>query len=135
MTMERRPRKPEGSTTRIQRFLLHVMESGESIPIADLAQLLEVGPATVSQFISALESRGWIERYLDPGDRRRHLVRITQAGKEIAERSREERRLRMQRVLERLSGEERTELVSIAQRVAAIIASEPELLRRPRDVE
>lgn len=135
MTMDRRPRRPEGSMTRLQGFLLLAVADRQSMPMADLAHLLEVGPATVSQFVSALESRGWLERYLDPEDRRRHLVRATPVGKAVAERTLDGRRLRMERILENLSGEERTQLVSIAQHVAEIVASEPELLRRPLDVE
>ena len=121
--------------TRLQGFLLHTVADHDSIPMADLVQLLEVGRATVSQFVSALESRGWIERGLDPDDRRRHLVRITALGKTVAEESRRGRRLRMERVLERLTDEERAQLVAIAERIADIVSSDPELLRRPLDVE
>lgn len=135
MTMDRRPRRPEGSLTRLQGFLLLTVADREHMPMADLTQLLEVGPATASQFVSALEVRGWIERYLDPEDRRRHLVRVTKTGRAVAEETLKGRRLRIERILEHLSGEERTQLVSIAQRVADIVTSEPELLRRPLDVE
>ncbi len=135
MTMERRPRRPEGGMTRLQAFLLHIVADHESIAMADLAQLLEVGRPTVSQFVSSLESRGWMERGLDPEDRRRHLVYITTLGKTVAEKSRRERQLRMERVLARLTDEERAQLVSIAEHIAEIVSSDPELLRRPFDVE
>lgn len=135
MTMERRPRRPEGGITRLQAYLLHLVADRETIPMADLVQLLEVGRPTVSQFVSSLEFRGWMQRDLDPEDRRRHLVHITEMGRAVAEKSRRGRRLRMERVLERLTAEERGQLVFLAGRIAEIVASDPELLRRPLDVE
>ena len=130
MTMDRRPRKQTGSITRLQGFLLLAVARKGSLPMSDVVRILEVGPATVSQFVSSLEERGWVERCLDPQDRRRHLVQITDKGQQVAAKFQENRRLQLAGILEHLSAEERTQLVALAQRVAAVVAAKPEILRR-----
>jgi DNA-binding MarR family transcriptional regulator len=54
-------------------------EEGRSIPSA-LAGLLGVTAGNVSQIITGLEAKGFVEREPDPADRRRVLISLTQEG-------------------------------------------------------
>ncbi|MFT3862321.1 MarR family winged helix-turn-helix transcriptional regulator [Micropruina sp.] len=46
----------------------------------DLAQLEGLDQSTLSRRIAGLAERGLVERQSDPGDRRAHLLRLTEAG-------------------------------------------------------
>ncbi|MBA3621059.1 MAG: MarR family transcriptional regulator [Euzebyales bacterium] len=61
----------------LQRLAQRPHRSGE------LASSTEVSAATMSVAVSTLETQGWIERQVDPGDRRAAIVRITPSGRQV----------------------------------------------------
>ncbi|OHD25743.1 MAG: hypothetical protein A2Y38_24515 [Spirochaetes bacterium GWB1_59_5] len=67
----------------IHRLAHESPETG--LRVGDLAAWLAVKPPTVSQFVDALESRGLVERFADPDDRRAIRVRLSKSGREIAD--------------------------------------------------
>ncbi len=127
--MERRPRKPERRLTRLQRFLLITIARQGPITMSQLAQILDVSQTTVSQFVGALESQGWITRDFDPTDRRRHLVAITATGQSIVDQIQMTHHHYVERILAQLTAEERAQLVSIAEHIASVLATTPDLLK------
>lgn len=120
-TMERRHERPAGEPTRLQQFLLSSIHHRDGVTLSDLAPLLDVSAATASQMVGTLETRGWVGRGFDPADRRRHVIRLTAEGEQVVLRTQDRRRARLMRVLDQLSGEERWELVRLAQRVAGLV--------------
>ncbi|MGG7567086.1 MarR family winged helix-turn-helix transcriptional regulator [Rhodovulum sp. DZ06] len=50
---------------------------------SDLARRLEIGVVATSKLIDRLESRGLVERRVDPGDRRSNRVHATPAGRAL----------------------------------------------------
>jgi len=50
-----------------------------------LGQAIGIDPRNLVQVIDQLEEQGLVERAADPGDRRRHAVRLTQAGQAALE--------------------------------------------------
>lgn len=128
VTVERRPARPAGEPTRLQRHLLSAISERGALAMSEIVAFLEAGPATASQLISALESRGWVVRSLDPTDRRRHSVALTPLGEGVLQRARTDRRSRLRRVLERLTGTERAQLVALTRRLAEVVESDPTLL-------
>ena len=64
----------------------HHVENGEGIRISDIATNLKIAPPTVTQFINGLEKAGWVERKMDPNDRRAVLVYLTEEGRRCHER-------------------------------------------------
>ncbi len=59
----------------------HHVEKEEGIRISDIAANLKIAPPTVTQFINGLEKTGWVERRMDPNDRRAVLVYLTEEGR------------------------------------------------------
>src|SRR5215831_1994258 len=51
--------------------------------ISDLARHLGVSVPTMSKSIDVLESRKWVERWVDPADRRQSIVRLTLEGRRV----------------------------------------------------
>lgn len=122
MTMDRRRARPAGEPTRLQSFLLMAIARHGTLTVSDLAPLLDVSAATASQMVGTLETRAWVSRAFDPRDHRRHVLELTAEGHEMVERSRMRRRERLVEILSRLSGEERAEMVRLAERVAVAAA-------------
>lgn len=58
------------------------------VTVSELSKMLHVTSPTVTQQISELEQKGWVKRELNPNDRRIVHVLLTEAGKEILQKSR-----------------------------------------------
>ena len=56
-----------------------------SAPLADIIVQLGVSKQAAGQLVDALVVRGYLERWVDPGDRRRLVVRLTGRGATAAE--------------------------------------------------
>ena len=70
-----------------QYSLLAVMDSDEPSSQLELAGLCGLLPAQVVPVLDELESRGLVERTRSETDRRRSVVRITAAGRELLQRA------------------------------------------------
>lgn len=78
-------------------FMANMVDDLTQPQFAALAKLLEVGPctqnhlgrrirldpATVKGVVDRLRARGYVEIVKDPGDRRRHAVVLTDAGRRV----------------------------------------------------
>ncbi len=69
----------------LQAEVLRLVKGGVSAP-SRLAEHLEVQPSQVSHLLASLEEGGLLARELDPVDRRRVHLRLTQRGLEVARR-------------------------------------------------
>jgi DNA-binding MarR family transcriptional regulator len=76
----------------------------------DLARVLMLSPAGMTNRIDRLEAAGWIERQNDPDDRRSSLVRLTDDGRELVDRAVTDHVANEARLLEPLSPTERAAL-------------------------
>ncbi|WP_285115342.1 MarR family transcriptional regulator [Leifsonia sp. fls2-241-R2A-40a] len=61
-------------------IVLHLLELGFDSQ-SDLARMAHVEPQTMSRTVDRLEREGLVTREPDPGDRRRHVLAITEAGR------------------------------------------------------
>ncbi len=57
--------------------------ANEGINQSALADILEIEPITLVHQLDRLEAAGWIERRLDPNDRRVRLLHLTDPGRVI----------------------------------------------------
>ena len=55
--------------------------------LTQLAARADITHQSMSELVSALEQRGYLERRPDPGDRRARIVRLTPAGRQMARRA------------------------------------------------
>ncbi|MET9215098.1 MULTISPECIES: MarR family winged helix-turn-helix transcriptional regulator [unclassified Nocardia] len=58
----------------------------------DLAEQFLLDKSTVSRQVGALERLGYLTREVDPGNRRNHLLRATEAGRAVARAAEQRRR-------------------------------------------
>ncbi len=80
--------RPAGLTA-LQYTALTVLERHADLSAAQLARNSFVTAQSMADMITALEGRGLIERHRDQADRRRLVVALTAAGRELLDRYRE----------------------------------------------
>lgn len=65
--------------------LHHLVSSGDSLPLGQLAERLSCVKSNVTQLVDRLESDGLVSREPDPNDRRSRLAVITSSGRRLYE--------------------------------------------------
>ncbi|MCA0145083.1 MarR family winged helix-turn-helix transcriptional regulator [Blastococcus sp. LR1] len=72
--------RPSGITA-LQYTALSVLVRRPAMSSADLARASFVSAQSTADLVGALERRGMIERQVDPDNRRRMMIRLTEAGR------------------------------------------------------
>lgn len=97
-------------------LLIELIARGMQHP-KELAEVLDIVPPTISAMLSELESAGYIARALDPEDKRRTLLTLTDSGEalrlQLAERWQQSACKRVQV----LTPEELAQLVAIYRKI------------------
>lgn len=98
-----------------------------------LAQRLAIDRTNLVGLLNELESAGLLARRRDAADRRRHIVELTEAGRETLDRAERALEAAEAEVLGALSGVERCQLYELLQRAAAGQAPDCEAAAGVRD--
>ncbi|MFW3168822.1 MarR family winged helix-turn-helix transcriptional regulator [Geodermatophilus sp. CPCC 206100] len=76
--------------TPLQYTALTVLERSADLSTAELARNSFVTDQSAADLIAVLEDRGLLSRVVDPRDRRRRVLRLTERGRELLDRYRDE---------------------------------------------
>jgi DNA-binding MarR family transcriptional regulator len=101
--------RPAGLTA-LQYTALTVLERHPDIAAAHLARHSFVTGQTMADMVTALLSRGLIERHRDPTDRRRLVIALTPAGRRLLDQLRPQVAALQERMLSLHSDKEAAEL-------------------------
>ena len=101
--------RPAGLTA-LQYTALTVLERHPDMSAAQLARNSFVTAQSMADMITALEGRGLIERHRDQADRRRLVVALTSAGRELLDDYRDQVAALEERMLAGLSNGETSQL-------------------------
>ncbi len=85
-------------------YVIGALALGE-VPLSQIIRELRVSKQAAGQLVDALVLRGYLERAVDPGDRRRLTVTLTERGRAAAEAQAEARAAIDAALLERLGAE------------------------------
>jgi DNA-binding MarR family transcriptional regulator len=100
--------------------LMTVMAKRPGITQQELASLARVDPSSMVALLDELEQRGIAERRIDPADRRRRAVYLTDKGHEQMHVLQREARNAAKDFLEPLSADERDQLNGLLRKLAGL---------------
>ena len=75
--------QPDGEVTLPETSALARLDRGGPATPSELARQERISPQSVGATIAALEARGLVERRPDPGDGRRAVISLTEAGSQM----------------------------------------------------
>jgi len=64
-------------------ILLHLLTQGQEMGQEQLVEQLDISKPAVSRALDSLETKGYVNRQQDPGDKRAHRVRLTEKAQAI----------------------------------------------------
>jgi len=117
-------------TSQSEYFVMSSIEKIEHIDskkysgISNIAESLHVSSPAISRTITALENRGYVQRYTEKGGRRSTSVRLTESGKNIYEQERRSINEFVERVTQRMGEEKINNLISLSDELLDNIAKE-----------
>jgi DNA-binding MarR family transcriptional regulator len=94
-----------------------LVESGESLPLGQLADRLACVKSNVTQLVDRLEADGLVSRTPDPNDRRSTLAIITPAGRDAYEQGIRIHRSAEQELFGTLTADEASALAAIIEKL------------------
>lgn len=103
--------------TRARWWVLAHLSRHDGMMQSQLADVLDVGKASLGTVVDQLENSGWVERHPDPFDKRVKRVYLTRAAQPLIKRMTVEEDQFNQRVLGSLSDEDRETLVRVLGRI------------------
>lgn len=116
------PHSCSDSITLPQAMMLRSMESHGAVKMSEVAALLAIKPPAASAAVDSLEREGYVQRAIDPTDRRVTLVTPTAEGLEALHASETQRRNVMRQHLSALSEDEIRSLISITTKLVEAMA-------------
>ena len=113
--------KPLG-ITRAQWWVLAHLSRHDGMMQTQLADVLEVGKASLGDVIESLEGGGWVQRRPDPADKRAKRVYLTKPAQTLIKRMTVMENEFNSQILEDLSHEEMTDLVRVLVKIKHAIS-------------
>jgi DNA-binding MarR family transcriptional regulator len=107
-----------------QALILKELSRLEDATVGQLAQQVSLSPATVTDIVRRLESRGFVTRTRSAQDKRRVLVRPTTTALKVLQSGPSLLQENFVAELERLAEWERTLILSSLQRIALMMSAE-----------
>lgn len=95
----------------------------QGVPPGYLSRCQDVGKNTISVLLRGLEQDGWVERTLDPDDRRVFRIRLTSAGRDLIQATAPARLAHLNNLAADLSSSERTELIRLLSKLYRSLAA------------
>jgi DNA-binding MarR family transcriptional regulator len=102
-----------------ERILAVLNEREEGMRQKELAEILMIHPSSLSEAVDKLEADRYIERTVDPADKRATIITLTEKGKARAYEVMDERQAAAAEVFRNLSEEEKQTLLVLLDKITA----------------
>ncbi len=113
-----RPQRNTSEVLRGEEFVLNYLSRCDDVLPGEIGDEMNVSSARIAQTLNSLEKKGFITRRIDVNDRRKILVSITPAGKELAVKSQAAMIESIAETLEMLGETDAKEYVRIMNKLA-----------------
>jgi len=91
-----------------------------NVGMSDIRSYLQVTKGAVSQMLSSLEKKGFINRDINKSNRRNLIVTLTAEGRQILERQYGEFTDRLEKIISRLGEDDVRQMITIVNRMIEI---------------
>ena len=101
------------------RILTKLVHQGDGISQAALAEKINIRPQSLSEALTKMEERGWIDRRPNPQDKRGTLVYLTEEGRAQEKRLAARRSVAADHLFSSLNEEEKEALSALLSKILA----------------
>jgi DNA-binding MarR family transcriptional regulator len=116
----------EAGLTMAQMVALHLLTHMGPVSVSSIAACLKLSPPATSHLVDRMVVAGLVGRSEDPVDRRHKRIEITPEGRELIERTQEERTREFTRVLSRLTADVQAQFGKALARVVKELQALPD---------
>jgi DNA-binding MarR family transcriptional regulator len=102
---------------------MHLKRQSNLVLPSELSEAMSVSTARIARLLNTLEDRGLIQRSMDLSDRRKIVVRLTEAGERYLEAVYERTHRRASAVIDALGAEDTEAFIRIAEKIVDISRS------------
>ncbi len=103
-----------------ERILAMILAKGDQgVHQKELAEEMRINPSSISELIDKLEADRYLERTVDPADKRATLITLTDKGKARAYEVIDERTARAEEVFKNLTEDEKQTLLVLLDKITA----------------
>lgn len=114
--------KEIGNSMKGEAFtLLYIALAGKPVSPGEIVNAMEISSARVAAMLNSLEKKGMLSREIDPNDRRKIVVKLTQAGQEKADSLRECSVQLVTMMMEKLGEEDAMSLLRIIGKISGFL--------------
>jgi DNA-binding MarR family transcriptional regulator len=111
--------KPFCGISHSEMPILHLIDKmekrGERVSTTWLSAHLGLTKSSISQVLNSLEEKGWIRRAIDPENRRKTTIDLTDAGREKMRQFHREGMARIEKVLDRMGHENAEKFIEMVE--------------------
>jgi len=116
-----KPQQMINESMRGEAFALHqIAISGEHIIPSEISDAMGISGARIAATLNGLENKGYITRQIDPSDRRRILVTLTDKGREQEQAFRRKMAETIEKMLRLLGEHDAKEYIRITRKMAEL---------------
>jgi DNA-binding MarR family transcriptional regulator len=101
----------------------YIAKSNSDVLPSEIGQAMEVSSARIATILNNLEKKELVTRRIDPQDRRKVLVGITQKGKDYADNRHNSIVKGISQILQELGEHDANECIRLSERITALIQS------------
>lgn len=94
--------------------------SDSNTGVAKVQKQLHITKSAISQMMTSLEKKGYIERMIDPEDRRKRIVTLTAAGKDVLNKTKETTNHNLNEIFSSLGDENIKQFINLLNQVSDI---------------
>ena len=104
-------------------LLMHLKRQSDLVLPSELSEVMSVSTARITRLLNTLEDRGLIQRSMDLSDRRKIVVKLTEAGERYLKEVYKRTHRRASAVIDALGAEETETFIRIAEKIVDISRS------------